>query len=64
MTEQDYIDATNLAKLRIAYVIVKDCLAMRATEESQHLAIRRALRNWIDELEPRVRLAPPGAQQS
>jgi hypothetical protein len=54
MNEKEYIDATNLAKLRTAYTIVKDCLPMRLEEESQQILIRRALRNWIDELEPKV----------
>jgi hypothetical protein len=54
MSEQEYIDATNLAKLRIAKTIVYDCLAMTLAEESMQRDIRRALSKWIEELEPKV----------
>jgi hypothetical protein len=56
MTEQEYIDATNLAKLRTAKVIVYDCLPTTEHEETHQLEISRALAKWIDHLENKVRL--------
>jgi hypothetical protein len=56
MTEREYIDATNLAKLRTAKTIVYDCLAMTADEEEHQKEIRRALTKWIDHLENKVNL--------
>lgn len=58
MTEQEYIDATNLAKIRTAKVIVYDCLPMRADEQELQLEIRRALRRWEEKLEGLVRTRP------
>lgn len=54
MTEQEYIDATNLAKLRTAKTILRDCLALRAEEERFEAEIRVALTRWINYLEPIV----------
>jgi hypothetical protein len=54
MTEQEYIDATNLAKLRTAKTIVYDCLTMSAHEEEHQKEIRRALTKWIEYLENKV----------
>lgn len=54
MTEQEYIDATNLAKLRTIRAILYDCLPMRPQEEaSQKLALAE-VRKWIEYLEPIV----------
>lgn len=61
MTEQEYIDATNLAKVRTAKTIIHDCLAMRPDEEAMQLEIRRALRRWEEKLEGLVSASPqPG----
>lgn len=58
MTEQEYIDATNLAKIRTAKVIIHDCLPMREDEEALQVEIRRALRRWEEKLEGLVSTAP------
>jgi hypothetical protein len=56
MNEQEYIDATNLAKLRIMkHFILKDCLPMTDEEKQMERDIAIALRKWIDFLEPKVR---------
>lgn len=59
MTEQQYIDATNLAKLRIMLSILRDTLAIRGEEEHVQTAIMRLLRQWTDYLEPIVSRMPP-----
>lgn len=58
MTEQEYIDATNLAKLRIAKTIVWDCLPMREDEKALSVEILQRLRQWIEKLEPIVSSTP------
>lgn len=58
MTEQEYVDATNLAKLRTAKTILHDCLPMRPEEEAFELAARIALSKWINYLEPVVAIDP------
>jgi hypothetical protein len=57
MTEQDYIDVTNLTKLRTMQTILRDVLAMRQDEESIQKDIGIPLAKWIDRLEksgPRI----------
>lgn len=54
MNEQEYIDATNLAKLRTATTIVRDCLAMRPGEDLLQKQILLNLSRWVDFLEPIV----------
>ena len=54
MTEQEYIDATNLTKLRTAKTILHDCLPMRAEETAFEQEARIALARWIAYLEPIV----------
>lgn len=51
MTEQEYIDATNLAKLRIAMTVIRDCLPMRDDEKQFEQQIRQTLARWISKLE-------------
>lgn len=51
MTEQDYIDVTNLAKLRMMQTILRDVLAMRQEEESIQKDIGVPLAKWIERLE-------------
>lgn len=58
MTEQEYIDATNLAKIRTAKTIIYDCLPMRPDEEAMQLEIRQALRKWEEKLEGLVSSSP------
>jgi hypothetical protein len=56
MNEQEYIDATNLAKLRIMRnFILNDCLPMTEEEKLMEREIAIALRKWIEHLEPKVR---------
>lgn len=59
MTEQEYIDATNLAKLRTMKAILHDCLPMRPDEQGYEMGVRLALAKWIDYLEPVVRADQP-----
>lgn len=54
MSEQQYIDATNLAKLRILLNIARDVLPMRVEEQSKQVVIRAVLCEWITYLEPVV----------
>jgi len=57
MTEQDYIDVTNLAKLRMMQTILRDVLAMRQEEQSIEKDIGIPLAKWIERLEktgPRI----------
>lgn len=54
MTEQEYIDATNLAKLRTAMTIARDTLPMRPEEEPFQKEIQMALAKWVNYLEPIV----------
>lgn len=54
MSEQQYIDATNLAKLRILLNIARDVLPMRVEEQSKQVVIRAVLCEWIAYLEPVV----------
>lgn len=51
MTEQEYIDATNLAKLRTMKTILHDCLAMRPHEAEMEREIAQSLAKWIEYLE-------------
>lgn len=51
MKEQDYIDVTNLAKLRAARLILRDVLAMRGNEKSLESEIQQPLAKWIAQLE-------------
>ena len=50
MTEQEYIDATNLAKVRAAKKVFRDFLPMTAPEEKQARAVFKAL----DRIETRL----------
>ena len=51
MTEQEYIDATNLAKIRTMKAILHDCLAMRPIEEEFGKRASATLYDWIWYLE-------------
>lgn len=51
MTEQDYLDITNLAKLRLALLAVRDCSPARPIEHELERQIRRGLAEWISSLE-------------
>jgi hypothetical protein len=46
MTEREYIDATNLAKLRAAKAVLRDVLPMDDKEEEDYKAAMRALTLW------------------
>lgn len=59
MTEQEYIDATNLAKLRTARSILYDCLPMRPEEEAMQKLALAQIRKWIEHLEPILNPPPP-----
>ena len=55
MTEQELIDATNLAHLRIATIIIRDCLPTRPEEKALEAEIRRSLQMWVGTLEQFVK---------
>lgn len=46
MTEEEYIDATNLAKVRSAKAIVRDCLSMSEHETAIQRDIQYLLSRW------------------
>lgn len=55
MTEREYIDATNLAKVRAAKVIANDVLPMSPEDEADQVAALQALRRIEARLEQRVK---------
>lgn len=55
MTEREYIDATNLAKVRAAKTILLDTLEMDVTEKQFRLTAIEALRAWETRLQKVVR---------
>lgn len=62
MTEQEFIDATNLAKIIAARTIVDDALAMNDTEARWQDEAICALTRWMVHLQGSVILDPkPGA---
>ena len=55
MTEREYIDATNLAKVRAAKNIVRDVLPMSPEDQADQVAAMTALRRIEDRLAARVK---------
>lgn len=55
MKEKHYIDATNLAKVRIALQIVRDLLDSSPEEEQWRQQMLITLSNWQEKLEKAVR---------
>lgn len=55
MTEQEYIDATNLTKLRTAQTILRDCLFLDEKDENDASISRQRIAELIDKLEKKVR---------
>ena len=51
MKESDYINATDLAKLRIAYRVISDVFP---SDDERRRYISGQLFNWIEEVEARV----------
>lgn len=51
MKEQQYIDVTNLAKLRIAGTVSRDTLAMNNEEKQYQRHVLLAISAWTDFLE-------------
>jgi hypothetical protein len=45
MTEQEYLDVTNLTKVRAAKEIIRDTLFMNPTDENSYSQIMSALTN-------------------
>lgn len=58
MTEREYIDATNLAKIRAANTIIRDTLPMSDSDTADERAALQALRAWEARLELVVRCSP------
>lgn len=52
MTEQEYIDATDLAKLRIADTIIRDVLPANSSvvDKESHRTVCRIIQQWTDRL--------------
>jgi hypothetical protein len=59
MLEQEYIDATNLAKVRIIRTILVDTLCMRGEEQAWCDAAMAPLTRWMHHLERLVSAQPP-----
>lgn len=57
MTEQEYFDATNLAKLRAAQTILRDVLHMDMADDEQLISARVIISEFIESLEKSVRTA-------
>ena len=51
MSEQEYIDVTNLTKIRMARTIVFDALAMTGLEEQWQKSAHENLSQWMEHLE-------------
>ena len=58
MTEQEYIDATNLAKLRIVRATLHECLWMRDSEAKDMRPVTKALAEMEIKLTKRVKCKP------
>lgn len=54
MTEQEYIDATNLAKVRAAKDILRDLFATTGVQEAEVLAAMNAMSKIEDDLYQRL----------
>ncbi len=54
MTEQQYLNATNLAKLRIAQAAIRDCLFMDQDSIAGENSIKYDLAHMIRDHESRV----------
>ena len=55
MKEREYIDATNLAKVRAAKSILMDVLPMSKAEEADQTLALQALQRLAERLEHRVK---------
>ena len=55
MTEQEYIDATNLAKVRAAKNVFRDYLPMNDKEEDESRAVFNAIGKIEDRLAKKVK---------
>lgn len=58
MTEDEYINATNLAKLRIAQAAFRDCLFMHPAEADVQSAIVGKIWSLIQAYEGKVKTKP------
>lgn len=54
MKEADYINATNLAKLRIAKEVLKEVLSTNPEEEGRIAGLVANIANWCIDLEKKV----------
>jgi len=55
MTEREYIDATNLAKIRAAKAILRDLMPMCGLDENQLSAAINSLDKWEQRLNKAVK---------
>ncbi len=55
MNENDYLNATNLTKARIAKDVIADMLFIKTTEDKKHRVILRKLNAIIASLEEMTR---------
>ena len=54
MTEQEYLDATNLAKLRAAHSILTDCLFIKRHEDEEFRRICESVHRQIMNLQMKI----------
>ena len=59
MREKDYINATNLAKVRIAETVIRDILFGELAMDEEHATMMLQLRAWRGALERKVHDARP-----
>ena len=55
MKEADYINATNLAKLRIAKEVLKDIIAETAEEDGRVAGLIANIAQWCIDLEKKIK---------
>jgi len=55
MKEKEYLLATNLAKMRMAEHILRDCLFMKTGQQNNQLSIIKALAALRQQLEEEIR---------
>jgi hypothetical protein len=61
MSEQEYIDATNLAKLRIVRDALHDCIFVRVDDQVPIDLVRKEVSRMIENLTKRVQLSTDAA---
>lgn len=60
MKEREYIDLTNLAKLRLAIHAIRDCLEMEHDEGVARTESLKYLIAWQDKLSDKIKVTTKG----